>query len=246
MSGTSAALSYTRYELLRTVRNKRFFIFSLVFPLLLYFSIAASHRTVKVEGVTFPLYYMTGMVSWGTMAALMAGGARIALERSAGWTRQMRITPLSTWAYFGAKIASGYMMASVSIVLLYLAGIFLGVHLSAQGWLIMTGLILVGLIPFALLGIVLGHLLSADSIGPALGGGTSVLALLGGSFGPLATSGTLQKVLEYVPSYWLVQAGRSALAGHAWPLRGWIIMAVWTAALARLAVRVYQRDTARS
>jgi ABC-2 type transport system permease protein len=102
------------------------------------------------------------------------------------------------------------------------------------------------LIPFALLGIVLGHLLSADSIGPALGGGTSVLALLGGSFGPLATSGTLQKVLEYVPSYWLVQAGRSALAGHAWPLRGWIIMAVWTAALARLAVRVYQRDTARS
>ena len=49
----------------------------------------------------------------------------------------------------------------------------------------MTGLILVGLVPFAALGILLGHLLNTDSIGPAMGGGVSLLAFLGGTWFPL-------------------------------------------------------------
>ena len=42
--GMSTAATYTRYELLRTFRNRRFFIFSLVFPLILYFLIAGPNR----------------------------------------------------------------------------------------------------------------------------------------------------------------------------------------------------------
>jgi ABC-2 type transport system permease protein len=34
------ALAYTRYELLRTIRNRRFFLLSLGFPLVLFFLIA--------------------------------------------------------------------------------------------------------------------------------------------------------------------------------------------------------------
>ena len=49
----------------------------------------------------------------------------------------------------------------------------------------MTGLILVGLLPFAALGIVFGHLLTPDSIGPVMGGATALLALLGGTWFPL-------------------------------------------------------------
>ena len=36
--------TYTRYELLRTVRNRRFMILALGFPLVLYFLIAAPNR----------------------------------------------------------------------------------------------------------------------------------------------------------------------------------------------------------
>jgi ABC-2 type transport system permease protein len=50
----------------------------------------------------------------------------------------------------------------------------LGVHLQAGNWVRMTGLILVGLAPFAALGILLGHLLTTDSVGPAIGGTTAV------------------------------------------------------------------------
>jgi ABC-2 type transport system permease protein len=239
------AITYTRYEVLRCFRNTRFFIFSLAFPLILFFAIAGPNQHNTVDGVPFPLYYMTGMIAWGSMAAVIAGGARIAAERAVGWTRQMRLTPLSTVAYFRAKILSGYLVALVSILLLAGAGVTLGVHLSALKWFTMIVLILIGLIPFAVLGVLLGHLLTVESMGPALGGLTSLFALLGGAWGPLAQHGAFHKVIECIPSYWLVQAGKTAYVGGGWPAQAWIVMAVWTIVLTRVAMRVYQRDTAR-
>jgi len=47
-----------------------------------------------------------------------------------------------------------------------------GVRLDSIGrWLGMTGLLIVGLLPFVALGIAVGHLLTIDSMGPAVGGG---------------------------------------------------------------------------
>jgi ABC-2 type transport system permease protein len=237
--------TYIRYEVLRTFRNRRFLIFSLVFPLVLFFSIAGSNRHAHLLGIPFPLYYMTGMAAWGTMIAVVSGGARIANERSIGWTRQMRVTPLPTRAYFGAKILSSYLLALLSIAALSLAGTSLGVRLSTSEWLTMIGLILVGLIPLAALGILLGHLLTVDSIGPAIGGSTSLLALLGGAYGPIFSSGVLLRLVKGLPSYWLVQAGKTALGGAGWPAEGWIVIAAWSVVLTLIATRVYRRETAR-
>ena len=62
----------------------------------------------------------------------------------------------------------------------------------------------------------------------------------------MATSGVFLTVVKYLPSYWLVQAGRSALGGgNVWPAQAWIVLAVWSVVLARIAARVYRRDTAR-
>jgi ABC-2 type transport system permease protein len=240
------ATTYMKFELLRTFRNVRFFIFSFIFPLVMYFLLAAPNKNESDfgnSGISAPLYYMVGLAAFGTMMAVMAGGARIAAERSVGWNRQLRLTPLTPRNYFRAKIATGYLMAILSLVLLYLAGISLGVRMPADKWLQMTGLILVALVPFAALGIALGHLLTVDSMGPAMGGLTSLFAFLGGTWFPL--SGGLQAFGELLPSYWLVQAGRVGLGGHAWSSKGWIVVGVWAVALILLAVRVYQRDTKR-
>jgi ABC-2 type transport system permease protein len=245
-----SATTYVRFEVLRTFRNTRFFLFSLVFPLVLYYLVAGANRDVQNfagTGLSFPVYYMIGMVSWGAMAAVIAGGARIAAERSVGWNRQLRVTPLKVRTYLSSKVLSGYAMALVSIGLLYGAGLTLGVRMAWAEWARMTVLILIGLVPFAVLGIVLGHVLTADSMGPAMGGITALFALLGGAWGPIVgSSGVLNDVVQLIPSYWLVQAADSALSGGGWPLRGWIVMAVWTAVLARLAALAYRRDTARA
>jgi ABC-2 type transport system permease protein len=241
-------LVYTRFELLRTLRNRRFFLLSLGFPLILYFMIVSPNRHVHNfdgSGISFALYYMVGLASFGTMSAMLSSGARIAAERAVGWNRQLRISPLSTRNYFRAKVVTGYMMALISLLALYLAGTSLGVRLGASEWLEMTGLILVGLIPFAALGILLGHMLTPDSIGPAMGGGISLLALLGGTWFPIAGHGFLHDIVQLIPSYWLVQASHVAIGGHAWPAKGWIVMILWTVVLSMLAARAYRRDTGR-
>ncbi len=242
-----SALAYTRFELVRTFRNVRLLVFSLGFPLALYFMIAAPNRgehDIAGTGISLPLYYMVGLVAFGAMTALISTGARIASERTDGWTRQLRITPLRTGAYFRAKVLTGYTMAILTIALLYGAGVSLGVSLPAGRWLEMTGLILIALVPFAALGILLGHLLTADSIGPATGGLVSLLALASGTWFPVS-HGIVHDVGQFLPSYWLVRASHVSLGGHAWPATGWIVIASWTVALAILARIAYRRDTAR-
>ncbi|HSZ05861.1 MAG TPA: hypothetical protein VK778_11800 [Solirubrobacteraceae bacterium] len=68
---------YTRYELLRALRNRRYFIFSLGFPLVLFFIIAAPNRGVHDfdhTGVSLPLYYMVSLASFGTIFAMISSG----------------------------------------------------------------------------------------------------------------------------------------------------------------------------
>jgi ABC-2 type transport system permease protein len=196
------------------------------------------------SGLSAPLYYMLGLAAFGTMNTMLATGARIAAERQTGWNRQLRITPLRPRTYFRAKILTSYALALVTLGVLYASATVLGVRLSVGTWFAMTGLVLVGLIPFASLGIVFGHLFTADSIGPVLGGSTALLAFLGGTWFPLS-GGILQAVGEALPSYWLVQASRLGVGGHAWGATGWLVVGVWTAATTVLATHAYRRDTKR-
>jgi ABC-2 type transport system permease protein len=236
---------YLGYELLRTFRNRRFFFFSLGFPLVLYFLIAGPNQNthnLRGTGLSAPLYFMVGLAAFGTMNAMLSAGARIAGERSVGWNRQLRITPLSTRAYFRAKVITGYAMAAITLAALYIAGTTLGVRLTGREWAQMTGLILIGLIPFASLGIVIGHLVTPDSIGPVMGGSTALLALLGGTWFPI-TGGAMKAIGEALPSYWLVQAGHVGLGGKPWSTTGWIVIAVWTLGGIAAARWAYARDT---
>ena len=139
---------------------------------------------------------------------------------------------------------TAYATALLSVALLYISGAALGVSLAARTWLEMTGLIIVGLLPFAALGIWLGHQLNVDAIGPATGGVVSLLALVGGTWFPV-THGFLHDLGQYLPSYWLVQAGRVSEHGHAWGARGWAVVLVWALILGLLAAIAYRRDTGR-
>jgi ABC-2 type transport system permease protein len=242
------SLVYTRYELLRTFRNRRFFIFSLGFPLVLFFLLAGPNRNehnLASSGLSAPLYYMIGLASFGTMSAVLSSGARIAGERAVGWNRQLRLTPLSARSYFRAKIVTAYATALASIVVLDAAGTTLGVRLSADRWLSMTALMLVALIPFAALGILGGHLLTTDTIGPAMGGSTALFAFLGGVWYPISGHGALHAIAESLPSYWLVRASHVALGGRAWTATGWLVIGAWTVGAALLAGWAYRRDTGR-
>jgi ABC-2 type transport system permease protein len=241
--------TYFRYELLRTFRNRRFFVFSFGFPLVLYFLIAGPNKnngSLSSTGISAPLYYMVGLAAFGSMNAMLSTGARISAERSSGWNRQLRVTPLSTRTYFRAKVLTSYLVSFAALLLLFVAGTALGVRLPAHVWLHMTGLMLIGLIPFAAMGIAIGHLIAAESIGPVMGGSTALFAFLGGTWFPITGHGLLHQVAQDLPSYWLVQASHLAIGGSGWSTRAWVVLGAWTAAMLVIAARAYRRDTKRA
>ncbi|HZO33666.1 MAG TPA: ABC transporter permease [Gaiellaceae bacterium] len=240
--------TYMRFELIRVLRNRRFFILSIGFPLVLFFLIAGPNRHVHSlggSGIDAPLYFMIGLTAFGTMNSVISGGARIALDRTVGWTRQLRLTPLSPLSYLATKVLVAYLTALITIVVLAIAGSTLGVHLSAGTWLGTIALLLIGLLPFAAMGILYGHLLGSDSLGPAVGGTTALLAFLGGTWFPI-TNGTLSDIAQALPSYWLTQASRFASGGPAWSALGWGVTAAWTVLLGTAAAWAYRRDTQRA
>jgi ABC-2 type transport system permease protein len=238
---------YLRYELLRNARDWAFIVFSLVWPLILFFTVGGENRHKTFDGTSFPLYFMAAMAAMGTMIAVVSSGGRISQERAWGWTRQMRVTPLRAGTYLSAKVITGYLMALLVIAALSVAGTILGVRLGAGDWLRFIGMLLAGLVPFTVLGILLGHLLRGSVLAPVVGGVTTVLSLLGGAYGFLiATSGPMFDVIRLLPSYWLVQAGKSALGGGGWPAEGWLVIMAWTALLLPLTARAYRHGASRA
>jgi ABC-2 type transport system permease protein len=158
----------------------------------------------------------------------------------------LRLTPLKPRSYLRTKVLTSYLLAAIAIVLLYAAGISLGVRLGFGQWVEMTALVLVGLIPFAAVGIGLGHLLNDDAAGAATGVGGSLFAFLGGTWFPITGNGLFTQICQLLPSYWLVQAGHVGLgATNPWGLKAWLVIAVWSVAAAAFAMWAYRRDTRR-
>jgi ABC-2 type transport system permease protein len=119
------------------------------------------------------------------------------------------------------------------------------VDLSVSQWIGMTALMLVGLLPFAALGVMLGHLVGVDALGPAIGGTSGLLSFLGGAWFPVG-SGFMHDVAQALPSYWLVQSSSVALGGGGWSATGWLVVTAWTVLLGAGAVFAYRRDTERA
>lgn len=239
--------TYLKYEILRTLRNRQGYVFSLLFPLVLFLVFGATNRNstdFNGSGIDVVTYYMVGMLGFGAMGAVIAGGARISVDRATGWNRQLRLSPLKPAVYLGTKLIVGYLTAGLTIVVLYIAGISFGASASLGHWIEMTVFILIGLVPFAAIGIWVGHIAKQDAMGPIMGGLMSLFALLGGSWYPV--SGTIGQIGSYLPSYWIVQAGHIAIGGGAWSLKGWLVIVVWSAVFAVLALKAYQADTKRA
>jgi len=242
MSGST----HLRYEILRTLRNPMLYVITLGLPLVLFYGVASGQRHVTHDGTSFPLYFMTAMAVYGAMFAVTSPGARIARDRATGWTRQMMITPLRARTEVTAKVLTMYLMASAALALLFLAGASLGVRLTATQWLELAGLLLAGVGPLAVLGLILGYLLPGDALTPAVGGVVILFALFGGVYGfQLASSGPLFDVMKGLPSYWLVLAGNATVNHGNWPAEAWITIATWVVVLIPVAVLAFRRSASR-
>ena len=134
-------VAFLRFEVLRLMRNPRYVAITIGFPVIFYSLFLHSLQpAVHIAGTPWHTYFMVSMASFGAMvAALNAGGTRLASERASGWTRQLRVTPLPAWSYITTKMAASMIIALPVICLVEVTGLLVGgVRLGLGAWALLT------------------------------------------------------------------------------------------------------------
>ncbi len=240
-------LAYLRLEVRRSLRNRRYLVFTVVFPVMLYVlytAIIPSTSSGPIGGLPWDVYFLVSMAAYGAMGAAMSQAAPIASERRQGWARQLRVTPLPGIAYVAAKVASAVLLTVPALALVMGAGqVVNNVDLGLPTWIATIAVLAVGAIPFAALGLLLGYLLDAES---AQGGMVLCffsLAILGGLFAPLeAFPEGLATIGRMLPSSHFASLGRSVVAGRLPDPVDIAVLAAWAVGLGALAAWRYLAD----
>lgn len=242
-------IAYLGLEARRALRNPRFLMFTMVFPVLIFLVDVAAFGSGKLPGTnaTYAAYLMVSMAAFGAFNAAMNTGARTADERHIGWQRQLRLTPLRPMAYLAAKGTVGTLVALPPIILVVLVGALAeGVRLSAGGWVQVILGVWVATIPFAVLGLLVGQLATAETLQVLTSGLMLLLGFLGGILIPVTVFPVwVSDIAKVLPSYWLADIGHGALLGNTDTMRAALWLLGWTVVLAFAVIRRYRVDSAR-
>jgi ABC-2 type transport system permease protein len=232
-------LSLTRVEIMRLRRNRRYLIFTVGFPVVLYL-LLGKQVSALAEGVSFHAYYMVAMAMFGGFSGALTGNAiRISQERKDGWIRQLRLTPLPANGYVVSKILVSMATTVPSIVIVLLLGRFYGgVNLPAWQFLAIAATIWFGATIFAALAVAIGYRYQPDQVQPIAVAVYFVFAILGGLLFPIG--GGLRKVGEVTPTYDAVKIATDVIANASvsvYPVIGLVIWLLIFVGLATLSVR---------
>ena len=230
-------IAFLRFEIVRTLRNVRFLVFLIAFPVLLYLIYAKQHGVS--HGLTVATLLLVSMAVYSGMgSAMFASGPQLARERGNGWMRQLRISPISTPGWFAAKLIQAILLIIPGLAMLIALALTYGhVHLAAGRLGLLVAVLVLGTIPFCALGLVIGLIFDSQTAQVAQMITLLVLAFLGGIFIQWSSlPHGMQLIGKSLPSYHLAQLGWNAAAGRPLDLANVAALAAWTAGLAALAV----------
>jgi ABC-2 type transport system permease protein len=243
-------IRYLGLELGRQLRNARAIVFVFAVPviMLLIFGSVYGAQFDKAAHLQWLVVTTIQMGGYGAMMAALSQAFTIVNERSVGWNRQLRITPLSGSGYMVTKVAGALAVGLASIIVVILVSvIFLHAHLSVGGW-ILAGLGLwIGIIPFGLIAILIGQFAKPSFAQPLFMVTFLGLAILGGLWVPLdILPGWVSNVAQVVPSYWLNKLSQMGAGGPGTVGTPALVLGAWTLVLAALITWRYRRDSARA
>ena len=237
MGGT---LALARIEIVRLRRNKRYLMFTLALPVVLYLLVAKQVQHVTAYGVAYKAYYMIAMASFGAFSGALTGNAqRISQERKDGWIRQLRLTPLPPQSYVIAKVIASLATSIPSIVIVLLLGRFYGgVELAGWKWVVIGVAVWVGTLVFAALAVAIGYRFMPDTVQPMAMFVYLIMTFLGGVW--FALSGVLQDIGQVLPTYQIIKVGTDVIGTGTVPVGSVAVILAWLSGfviLAWLAVR---------
>ena len=236
-------------EVRRLLRNWRTILFTMVLPVVFFllFGLNSAYANERDGHGNVSASIMISMALYGAILATTSGGAMVSIERAAGWSRQLRLTPLSPAAYIVIKILTALVLGLGSVVAVYVAGILVGKP-SMPGYLwIVTGLcVWIGSLLFAAFGLFMGYLLPTENVMQILSFALILFAFAGGLFIPLSQfPHVLQTIAKFTPLYGLNELVHAPLTGNSIELSWVVNVLVWLAIFAGGAMWRFRKDTAR-
>jgi ABC-2 type transport system permease protein len=226
-----AMIAQCKAELLRTFRNKRFFVFSMIMPAVFYFIFTSTiGDNTEVGGVAWKAYYLMSMTVFGVVGAcIQTLSIKFAQERTQGWVRMIDITPLPSSAYVLSKIVSQSLINLVTIVFMFIIGAFVkGVDLSASQWILSGLWIWLGALPFMAIGTFIGTMKSVEVTQIVAQISFMALSIVGGLWFPIQSMPkAMQAISSYSPTYRYGQGAWNIIAGGGFSFSGLLILAVY-------------------
>ncbi len=233
-----------KYEFIRLLRT-RAFAFSVVgFPTVFYlFFGIIMNRGEHIGSISVAKYVLASYAVFGMVGAALFGiGVGLAGDLAAGWLDLKRASPMPPLAYVLAKCSSAMFFGVLIVSLLALMGITMGhVSLSFVEYARMIGLTVVGVIPFACMGMAMALLVPFSSA-PGI---TNLIYLpmsfCGGLWVPLMfLPHFLQRMAVLMPTYHMGQlmlgafgyASTGSVMSHIYGMLGFTLLMLGIAALA--------------
>lgn len=246
-------MQLVKLEIRRKLRNKQNLFFSLMFPVLMLLLIGSMLKNVAADGkpmttgaISAAAITMLSMAAYGALASATSAGAAVAVDRAQGWSRQLRLTPLSPLANVISKTAGGLVMALTSVIAVLITGYLMGIRMPLELWLGGLGASMLGAVIFTMMGLFAGYLFPSENVMQVLGGLLSFLALFGGLFVPLRNLPSIfQTVGSWTPVYGVSQLAHAGLPGY--DFNGWALLnlAGWFIVFTVGALLAFQKDTKR-
>jgi ABC-2 type transport system permease protein len=242
-------LRYLWLETKRQWRNREILIFRLGLPAAIYLLLIAVQDAPDRPSGDLP--WATGrMVALVALAAVISGlasGPSLGEERGNGWLRQLRATPLRPSAAVVAKIVVAMSFALPAMALVAaIGGLTAGIALSAGEWIQVVGLMWIATASVAAVGTLIGLTFGAESAQNATTLAFVVLWLLGGIATPISSMpDALAAVSKSLPSYGVVEVGRSTAGDVPIPAAAVAVLVAWTAGAGALGALAWRRVMSR-
>jgi len=238
-----------RLEVRRLLRNRRTVLFTVVFPVFFFliFGLDSSYASNRIGQGNESAFIMISMALYGAVLATSSGGAMVSVERLAGWSRQLRITPLQPAAYIAIKMATSLVLGLAAVLAVYVAGVL--THkpsMPVDVWVATGAALWIGSLLFAAFGLFVGYLLPSENVMQLIGFALMLFSFGGGLFIPLSQFSHLLRVLAaYTPLYGLNQLVHYPLVQGAlnWTWAANIL--AWLVLFTAGAIWRFRKDTAR-
>lgn len=237
-------IRYAWLEVRRTLREPAFVIFGVGMPVLMYLLFT---RLGGGADRGWAATAMVGMAAYGALGSALGQGTALAEDKTLGWLRQLRVTPLRPVAVVAGRTLTASVVVLPAIIVVLLAGWLVnGVSLHAWQWGAVTFLLWIGTAPFTLLGLGNGYRLSAQTTALVNVGCTLLLAIIGGLWFPSALFPEwLRNIAQWTPAHPFAELGLSVTRGSL-PEPGTVsVLACWLAVFGLYAVHAYRRSARR-